>query len=368
MSATTRGLLATLDATCRFAEDPAQWLSNVAGALSPVMDQGVGVQTLGVSFGAATHHLSAPLLYRGTSRWNTVWTENWWKPVVEPLDSATFLAMLSQGPLCSAQQLWARLPSLLPTFSDQLDSLSEQGWSHAFRREPQPAPEPEPSRLFYVDSLNFFVHDRASGEALCVVANRSELVAAPELTRARKALSSVVPHLRTVLRARAGLRTKALLAQAEAIFSPGGSVLDASGSARSREARAALRDAVRRLERVRAARTDGQAEDALQLWQQLSEGRWRIIDAFDSDGRRYLVALPRDEAPSRCPLSPREEAVLRGVAEGLANKAIAWEFGISTPTVSTLIARAARKLGVTSRAQLILAAQSHARRPAQNPH
>lgn len=351
MTATPRQLLAAIDATCRLADAPQEWLSKIAGALSPAMDQGVGVQTLSVSFGAQAHTLSEPMLHGGTSRWNTVWKENWWRPVVEPLDSPTFLAMLSLGPFCSAQQLWARLPSQLPLFQAQLETLSEQGWSHAFRRASEP--EPEPSRLFYLDSLNLFVHDRGSGEALCVVANRSELVSPAELAHARKTLSAVVPQLRSALRARGRSRTKGLLEQAAAIFSPDGSMLDASGSARCRAARLALRDAVCRLERVRAARTDGQVDDALRLWQQLGSGNWSIVDAFDSGGRRYLVALPNDEPPPRCPLSPREDEVVRGVVQGLSNKAIAWELGLSTPTVSTLISRAYRKLGVTSRAGLI---------------
>ena len=338
-----------MDATWRLAEDPEQWLSRVARALSPVLDQGSGVQTLGVSFGAERHQLSTPVLHGGTSRWNTMWLENWWKPVVEPLDSPTFLAMLGQGPVCSAQQLWSRLPPQLPSLSLQLESLSDQGWSHAFRREPAP----EPPRLFYVDSLNLFVHDRSSGEALCVVANRPDIVSPGELSRTRRTFSSIVSHLRVALRTRGRLRTQALLTQAEAIFAPDGAVLDASGSARRRAARVALRDAVCRLERARTAKTDTQVDDALRLWPQLTSGRWSIIDAFDTDGRRYLVAVPNEEAPSLSALSPREEEVVRAVAEGQSNKEIAWKLGRSTSTVATFISRGCRKLGVTSRAQLV---------------
>lgn len=353
MSSPARQLAAALDATCRLAEAPERWLGQLAAALAPVLDRGVGVQTLGVSFGASAHTLSEPLLHGGTSRWNTVWKENWWEPVVAPLDSPTFLAMLGQGPVCSAQQLWAALPPQLPAFLEHLESLAEQGWSHAFQPESQPAPEAEPPRLFYVDSLNLFVHDASAGEALCVVANRAEVVSPGELGRARRLLAGLVPHLRRALRARGRLRTRALLDQAAAILTPGGALLEARGCARGRAARTALRDAVRRLERARPAKTDGQSEEALRLWQELAAGGWSVVDAFDSDGRRYLVALPRDEPPARPPLSTREAEAARLAAAGLANKAIAWELSLSTPTVGTLLARAAKKLGARSRAQLI---------------
>lgn len=352
----SRLLLDVMNATCRLAEAPERWLSNVGAALAPVVDRGVGVQTFGVSFGAHHHQLSAPLVYRGTSQWNTVWMENWWKPVVEPLDSPTFRAMFSLGPFCSAQELWDRLPARLPAFSRHFERLCEDGWSHALR--PEPTPECDPPRLFYVDSLNLFVHDEPSGEALCVVANRPEVISANDLALTRRNLTGVVPHLRAGLRIHGRLRTRGLLAQAEAIFRPDGSVVHATGCARARAARRALRDAVRRLESVRAAKTDAQVDDALRLWPQLSSGHWDVIDAFDSDGRRYLVALPKEVRPTLASLSPREQQVVRHVAAGCSNKEIAWELGLSTPTVATLLSRGARKLGVASRVALVRLVQS----------
>lgn len=52
-------------------------------------------------------------------------------------------------------------------------------------------------------------------------------------------------------------------------------------------------------------------------------------------------------------LSQREEAVLRSVARGLTNKEIAARLGISVKTVETYRARAAEKLGLRSRADIV---------------
>lgn len=50
-------------------------------------------------------------------------------------------------------------------------------------------------------------------------------------------------------------------------------------------------------------------------------------------------------------LTPREEAALALVAQGLTNKAIAVAPGISIDRVKDLVAQARRKLGAVNRAQ-----------------
>jgi hypothetical protein len=34
-------------------------------------------------------------------------------------------------------------------------------------------------------------------------------------------------------------------------------------------------------------------ERALQLWRALVDGRWSLVDSFETDGRRYVVALQK---------------------------------------------------------------------------
>ena len=54
-------------------------------------------------------------------------------------------------------------------------------------------------------------------------------------------------------------------------------------------------------------------------------------------------------------LSPREAELLKAMAEGLTNKGIAQQFGISHQTARNHLSNVYRKLGVRSRAEAVLA-------------
>lgn len=58
----------------------------------------------------------------------------------------------------------------------------------------------------------------------------------------------------------------------------------------------------------------------------------------------------------QAPLSPREREILRLVATGATNDEVAARLGLSRESVKTLLSRAFRKLGVTSRTEAISAA------------
>ncbi len=72
---------------------------------------------------------------------------------------------------------------------------------------------------------------------------------------------------------------------------------------------------------------------------------------------------PRIDAPrpdrTGDPLSTREEEVLRRIAWGQSNKAIAGALGISVKTVETYKARIAEKLGLRSRTEMVRYALRH---------
>jgi DNA-binding CsgD family transcriptional regulator len=81
-------------------------------------------------------------------------------------------------------------------------------------------------------------------------------------------------------------------------------------------------------------------------------GSWRVLDEMVHSGRRYIVAwrdLPR---PS---LTLREREVVVRAQRGLHNKLIAYELGISHSTVRVLLARAAKRLAVRTREDLLRA-------------
>jgi DNA-binding NarL/FixJ family response regulator len=95
-------------------------------------------------------------------------------------------------------------------------------------------------------------------------------------------------------------------------------------------------------------------EDAVRHWQALVAGRWSLIDHFDSDGRRFVIARPN--APLGIQLSgltSREQQVLGLAAHGHPYKIIAYELGLPISTVATHLNRAMAKLGIDSRRQLL---------------
>ncbi len=73
------------------------------------------------------------------------------------------------------------------------------------------------------------------------------------------------------------------------------------------------------------------------------------------------VAQPSRVGPlaSGDPLSAREEEVLRRIAWGQSNKAIAAELGLSTKTVETYKSRITEKLGLRSRTEMVRFAVQH---------
>lgn len=79
-----------------------------------------------------------------------------------------------------------------------------------------------------------------------------------------------------------------------------------------------------------------------ELWTSLLAGSARVVDRFDSRGRRYFVIGP----PLIHQLSPRERQVIEGVATGRPNKVIAYDLGLSLGSVSGFLSSALRKLGL----------------------
>lgn len=140
----------------------------------------------------------------------------------------------------------------------------------------------------------------------------------------------------------------------DAVLSPGGRVEHAEGEASSRTARAALRSAVLAVERARGPLRHRRPDEAIEIWRGLTLGRWSLVNHFERDGRRYVVAHRNaPEAKDPRALTRRERQVVGFAALGQGNKLIAYELGLSPSTVGVLMARAARKLGARSRAELL---------------
>jgi DNA-binding CsgD family transcriptional regulator len=165
-------------------------------------------------------------------------------------------------------------------------------------------------------------------------------------------------RLRRGLTDPAGVRGMALTdmpLNAEALLDPKNfRVSEAAGGAQHKEASEAIRDAAVRIDKARSKLRKTDPEQALETWQGLVRGRWSLLDWFDTDGRRFVIAKPN--APNIGDprgLTEREAQVVTYAALGETGKIIGYRFGLPTSTVSSLLVSAMHKLGVTSRARLV---------------
>jgi DNA-binding CsgD family transcriptional regulator len=165
----------------------------------------------------------------------------------------------------------------------------------------------------------------------------------------------VAGHLAAALRLRrAAVRDPATVRDPDAVVAADGRVAHARGAAKERSAREALRAAALAAERARGPLRTGDPGRALALWRALVDARWSLVDHFDTDGRRYLVAMRNDpRVPHPSALTERERQVVALAALGRANKCIAYELGLSLGVVGAYLTSAMRKLGVASRVELV---------------
>jgi DNA-binding CsgD family transcriptional regulator len=150
-------------------------------------------------------------------------------------------------------------------------------------------------------------------------------------------------------------RTTGLPRDAEAVIDPTRLRLtDAAGLAQHKEAAQALREAAVQIDRARGRTRKSDPGAALEMWKSLTEGRWSLVDWFDNDNRRFVLALPNaPQVTDPRGLSERESLVATYAMHGDSEKLIGYRLGISKASVSSALGRVMRKLGVKTRAQLI---------------
>jgi DNA-binding CsgD family transcriptional regulator len=141
---------------------------------------------------------------------------------------------------------------------------------------------------------------------------------------------------------------------AAAILTPTGKLEHVTPSTEA--ARPQLADAAKSIDRARGKLRRVDPDEASALWRAMVRGEWSLVDWFDHDGKRFLLAHENPVTPERTPkLSPREHQVVACAAMGHSNKLIAYDLGLATGTVAVLLARAAKKLGVSTRTELVRA-------------
>jgi len=182
--------------------------------------------------------------------------------------------------------------------------------------------------------------------------------------RERQRWQMIGAHIATAFRLRQGLKTlgtgqsrvpTALPRNAEAILDPGKfEVVERVGGANTRGVLKTLRAAARSVDRARGALRRDDPEKALDIWKVLVSGRWSMVDWFDTDGRRFVLAIPNSpELPDPRGLTEQESQVVSYLLLGDTNKLISYRLGLSASRVSGLLKSAMSKLGVTSKIQLL---------------
>ena len=200
-----------------------------------------------------------------------------------------------------------------------------------------------------------FVVNGLDSEGLGVVSIVLVRKRSPLSPHRREMISRVAAHTVAALRIRRRLHSvPERVADADAVLTSDGEVTHAVGDARLADARESLRRAARALDRARGKLRRENAERAISDWKVLVDNRWSLLDHFERDGKRYLLAC--GNAPAAPPgdlLTPRERQIVLLAARGHSNKLIGYELGIATSTVGVLLGRAAERLGVRSRKALL---------------
>lgn len=347
-----RSTLDVLRAAYRMDVDDGAWVEGVARAIAPALDVGLGVQTFVCDLRGDQPALRHARLDGGTHEWAGVWRENWLEPHIASLSRVQLAQVLAFAPVSRANDLWEAVSRAEPTYGELLRRLAREGWSRALCPVVgETAVDPTSAdKLFYPDSLNLIALD-PSGVALAIVANRGERARPGTSFHDLERLGGVAAHLTAALRLRMRHpRTTDALNDAEVVFDRAGRVVHAEGAGiAGRESLTAAVSA-----RSSASSHDLPTAEVLARWRALHEGRWSLVDVEEPDGKAWTLACPN--APRAVTLeriTHREREVVALLSLGRSNKAIAYELGISSSTVATLVARARWKLGAKTVSELV---------------
>lgn len=136
---------------------------------------------------------------------------------------------------------------------------------------------------------------------------------------------------------------------AEAILDARLRIVHAEGVAQDKTAQVELVAAATARERAKQS-----SPEALSKWHALIRTRWTLVDSFERDGKRYVVAREnQSRIDGLSQLTDRERQVVAHVAVGLSVKETAYALGIAASTARVLLGRATVKLGVSSREALL---------------
>ncbi len=289
---------------------------------------------------------AAPLLNRGF--WPTIGTYHYTPSSLQLERSAALGPAHARDILAASMQLQTPAVSRFFRSGPAVASLSEA----LFTREPGLA-------AVVQQITSGVVHDKMTvkgltghGSALILCWLFSERII-PTAQEQRR-WQCVASHLGAGLRLREFAQALDLDSPpVEAIFDSSGKLYEAREGALAQTARTSLRESVCRLEQLRTRHGRSDPDRALEGWEGLVNGRWSLVDYFDLDGRRLVLAIKNDPGfPDPRGLTLRERQVAEFIGQGHSCKEISYMLGISASAVTNCTRRAVRKLGLSSLTEL----------------
>jgi len=315
-------LLGVVEAAYDLEASDGQWMQRIIDAVGPLIDVGYGAYGGAVDASGPTIRLGDILCHRG---------------------QGAFVSAVEQTSAALPDWFIERAYRQASPISSGTEVAGVEGWNELCRPY-------GPQQI--ADCVAVLAMD-AHGVGVGVMAplDRVQSYSA----RVRRVWARVVAHITAMLRLRRALASHTgRPGHGEAVLSPGGRVEHAEGAAQPKSARDRLREAAVARERARGRRRRKDPEEATEMWGALVAGRWSIVDRFDRDGRRFLIAHENEPtADEPRALTARERQVVTYVAMGHSNKLIAYELGLSVGAVSSYLTTATRKLGLASRIDLV---------------
>jgi DNA-binding CsgD family transcriptional regulator len=190
------------------------------------------------------------------------------------------------------------------------------------------------------DMLGFYSGTQEGGLIGMATVQNARSTTSP---RERAHWQPLAAHLATAWRLRQRLsHGTAIEHLTDAVFRPDGRTVDCcahlNGPVRQR-----LREFVRKREAERTSRTAPR-----EIWPELIDGQWTLVDHFESNGHRVVVALRNTPmGASLCRLTEREADALAQARNGASNKEIAINMALSESSVTRLLQTATRRLNAT---------------------
>lgn len=192
------------------------------------------------------------------------------------------------------------------------------------------------------DALGFFGYPEPGVASVVFIGlDRQRLDA-----REQSAFLRFAGHFDSALR----MRMRPELAVA-AVIAPDGSFRDLADPSLAKARREWFGDRVTEIE---ASRTRASGRDDIQAWWALFDGRYSVVPLEESDGKRhYLLVNNPPVAEKHAKFTAREIEVVRMASRGFTSKSVAYNLGIAEGSVSQALGSAARKLGLSSRLDLL---------------